>query len=57
MQKHNRRSQNRDHIIGQFLSDEKENGYNQLSINENTEKHYSGESIQNPLNFSMEENI
>ena len=54
MQKHKRRSVNRNRIIGQFLSEEKESGYNQLSIDGKTERHYSSESIQNPLNFSME---
>ena len=56
MQRRDRRFQNRERILKQFILDKKEDGYKQLSINGKPEKHYSREQIQNPFDFSMEGN-
>ena len=55
LQRRDRRLQNRERILRQFIAEKKEDGYNQLSISGEPEKHFSSEKIQNPFDFSMEE--
>ncbi len=55
MKRQDRRQMNRKQLLDNFVKKTKEDGYTQLSITDTPEKHYSEETIQTGLDFSMEE--